>query len=78
MVEGALSGKRRVKSGPHLRPHRHNQVQKSMQIPFLSQSPKRVGSGPFGPPVSFTLAPGEAVGLLPRSLSRGSALAGGF
>jgi hypothetical protein len=28
-------------------------VQKSMQRPFLSQSPNRVGSGPFRPPISF-------------------------
>lgn len=38
-----------------------------MQRPFLSQSPKRVGSGPLGPPLSFV------VGLIPSgNFSRGS------
>jgi hypothetical protein len=27
--------------------------QKSLTRPFRSQSPYRVGSGPFGPPISF-------------------------
>lgn len=41
--------------------------QKSIQRPFLSQSPNRVGSGPLGPPLSFV------VGLIPSgNFSRGS------
>jgi len=34
-------------------PHAFFQLaQKSIQRPFFSQSPKRVGSGPVGPPIS--------------------------
>ena len=36
--------------------------QKSLTRPFCSQSPKRVGSGPFGPPISFGLAVGALAG----------------
>src|SRR5271154_3620933 len=34
-------------------------VQKSVQRPLYSQSPKRVGSGPFGPPISLGDGTGE-------------------
>src|SRR3954464_12062532 len=36
-------------------------IQKSTQRPLRSQSPKRVGSGPFGPPISARLS-GAGVG----------------
>ena len=39
-------------------------VQKSMQRPARSQSPKRVGSGPSRPPISFGAA-GEGLGGVP-------------
>src|SRR5690349_3485841 len=57
-------------------------LQKSMQRPFLSQSPYRVGSGPAGPPTSrgraassdgMTGLVGEAAGARLGTLS-GSAL----
>ena len=38
------------------------QPQKSLTRPFCSQSPKRVGSGPFGPPISLGLAGGALAG----------------
>jgi hypothetical protein len=31
-------------------------IQKSMQRPFFSQSPKRVGSGPSRPPISLAFS----------------------
>ena len=37
-------------------------AQKSLARPFCSQSPKRVGSGPFGPPISLGLAGGALAG----------------
>jgi tRNA-modifying protein YgfZ len=45
-----------------------------MQRPFFSQSPKRVGSGPGGPPISRAAARGTARGAPARTLS---ALGGG-
>jgi hypothetical protein len=36
--------------------------QKSVARPFCSQSPKRVGSGPLGPPISLGLVGGALAG----------------
>ena len=49
--------------------------QKSMQRPLRSQSPKRVGSGPVGPPTSFG-APAFGAGAAPLLGAAGGPAAG--
>ena len=50
------------------------QAQKSVQRPFCSQSPNRVGSGPAGPPISFSAGGlggvGRGSGVASVSMSR--------